>query len=112
MCFHLYLSIDIKDIVHEYLENELVDLINEESATFAMSIRVFVEYKQDIIEPGPAPATHALLKELQQRYKELRAQYHLQKQEQIRYYNVSYFAVVHKTVSVLTALLTSLRQAG
>ncbi|KAG9319046.1 hypothetical protein KVV02_006318, partial [Mortierella alpina] len=31
-------AIDVKDIVHEYLENELVDQKNEENATFAMSI--------------------------------------------------------------------------
>ncbi|KAF9921244.1 hypothetical protein BGZ67_000630, partial [Mortierella alpina] len=75
-------STDVKDIVHEYLENELVDQKNEENATFAMSIRVFVEYKQDIIEPGSASKTHALWKELQEQYIQLQTQYRLQKQEQ------------------------------
>jgi hypothetical protein len=71
-CLFFSLQIDPREIVSAYLMDSKVVARNTYHETFAMSIRVFVEYQQTQIQPVILqPPSQTVFEALQQQFKDL-----------------------------------------
>ena len=75
---YVCLLIDVRGIVQEYLDHPLVVQKNEDKTSFSMSIRVFVELRQQVLEVAPvqeALGDQTPYMELREEYNRLHDQY-------------------------------------